>query len=144
MTRKGTPRMAPSRIYSTLAKRCGLSEKTIKNVLKELYLLIAEELRYNNEFYLPSICTFKTKVMGGKDVKDTHGGYRYIEPYLGIKVKRSDNLLDIVNGRPTSKKSRKRARLDYRTKNDVLVKNTKFNDDETLTDIINSVIDDKG
>lgn len=112
--------------FELWAKRSGLSVKTIKKVYEQMFLLMAEELKFNGEFELPDICRIETVSMGGKDRRMFDIGYVFVEAYEGIKFKVKDKLLDFVNGRAVSDTAKRRKKTNRLSTSDIKLKNLTY------------------
>ena len=105
-----------------LAQKSGLSEKTVRKVYNNLFLLITEELRFADEVKLKRFGTFYTVDRGGRDKKvprpDGTLELKYIEPYKSIKFKPAAEMMNYTNGDIVDKESKKRQRKGKLTKNE--------------------------
>lgn len=105
-----------------LAEKSGLSEKTVRKVYNNLFLLVTEELRFADEVKLKRFGTFYTVDRGGKDKKvprpDGTLELKYIEPYKQIKFKPVAEMMNYTNGKIVDKESKKRLRKGALTKSE--------------------------
>lgn len=130
--------------FSILSNRTGLSEKTVRKVHEELFLLLVEELKFNGEVDIPRICKIRTKVNGGKDRKYFGKGYIFVEEYLGIRFKAKEDLLNFVNGRAIGHESKKFKKHGKKRRVDIQLENLSFEDrKKNLDKIIDNVMEEK-
>lgn len=117
-----------------LSNKTKLSEKTVRKVYDNLFLLMAEELRFAGSVKLRRIGTFTIKQNGGKDknVPNPDGTVSrvYIEPYFTIRFKPTGEFINYVNGRLVNKDSKKRERKNALTKNEKALLRYKTGDRE--------------
>lgn len=103
-----------------LSTRSKLSEKSVRKVYDNLFLLLSEELRFCGEMRLKRFGTFTLEQRGGKDrnVPKPDGTLErlYIEPYYTIKFKPAPEFKNYVNGKIVDKSSKKRQRAGKLTK----------------------------
>ena len=122
-----------------LSNKTKLSEKTVRKVYNNLFLLMAEELRFAGTVKLKRIGTFTIKQNGGKDktVPKPDGSVErvYIEPYYTIRFKPAAEFINYVNGRLVDKESKKRERKGKLTKNEKALLKFKTDDKERNLDI---------
>lgn len=122
-----------------LSSRTKLSEKTVRKVYDNFFLLLAEELRFSGEMRLKRIGTFTTEQRGGKDrnVPRPDGTMErlYIEPYYTIKFKPTPEFKNYVNGRIVDKDSKKRERAGKLTKSEKSLLKYKTDDKERNLEI---------
>lgn len=122
-----------------LTNKCKLSEKTVRKVYDNLFLLTSEELRFAGSVKLKRFGTFTIVQKGGKDkvVPKPDGSFEnmFIEPYYAIKFKPSGEFMNYVNGRLVDKESRKRERRGILTKSEKALLNLKIDDKEKNLDI---------
>lgn len=122
-----------------LTNKCKLSEKTVRKVYDNLFLLTSEELRFAGSVKLKRFGTFTIVQKGGKDkvVPKPDGSFEsmFIEPYYAIKFKPSGEFMNYVNGRLVDKESRKRERRGILTKSEKALLNLKVDDKEKNLDI---------
>lgn len=122
-----------------LTNKCKLSEKTVRKVYDNLFLLTSEELRFAGSVKLKRFGTFTIVQKGGKDkvVPKPDGSFEnmFIEPYYAIKFKPSGEFMNYVNGRLVDKESRKRERRGILTKSERALLNLKVDDKEKNLDI---------
>lgn len=130
--------------FSVLATRTGLSEKTIRKVHEQLFLLLVEELKFNGEVDIPRICKITTRVQGGRDRKCFDKGYIFVAEYLAIKFKVKEDLLNFVNGRAIGHESKKFKKRGKKRRVDIQMENLSFEDrQKNLDKIIEDVMEEK-
>ena len=120
-----------------LSKKCKLSEKTVRKVYDNLFLLMAEELRFTGSVKLKRIGTFTLVQRGGKDkmVPRPDGSLesKFIEPYFTIHFQPVGEFHNYVNGKLVDKEARKRVRKNELNKSDkALLKLTVEDKDRNL------------
>ena len=78
-------------LMKRLATKVKLSDKTVRKVYDNLFLLVSEELRFAGTVKLKRFGTFTLQQKGGRDknVPSPDGSVKrlYIEPYYTIKFK---------------------------------------------------------
>jgi nucleoid DNA-binding protein len=121
-------------LMKRLAVRAKLSDKTVRKVYDNLFLLASEELRFCGTVKLKRFGTFTLKQRGGRDknVPRPDGSVErvYIEPYYTIKFKPTAEFINYANGRMTEKESRKRMKNGTLTKSDKNLLNYNTDDRE--------------
>ena len=109
-------------LMKRLSNKTKLSEKTVRKVYDNLFLLMSEELRFAGSVKLKRIGVFTVRQNGGRDktVPRPDGSVErvFIEPYYTIKFKPSAEFLNYVNGKLVNKDSKKRERKGALTKNE--------------------------
>lgn len=122
-----------------LATRTKLSEKTVRKVYDNLFLLLSEELRFSGEMRLKRFGVFSIEQRGGRDrnVPRPDGTIErlYIEPYYTIKFKPAPEFKNYVNGKIVDKESKKRERAGKLTKNEKKLLKYKTDDRERNLEI---------
>ena len=117
-----------------LATRSKLSEKSVRKVYDNLFLLLAEELRFCGEMRLKRFGVFSIEQRGGKDrnVPRPDGTVErlYIEPYYTIKFKPAPEFKNYVNGKLVDKDSKKRERAGKLTNGEKKLLKYKTDDKE--------------
>lgn len=127
--------------FEILASRSKLSEKTVRKLYDVMFKLIIEELKFNGEIDLPSICKIRAVNRKGKDMYVPNIGMTYVHERIGIQFKVKDALVDFVNGIGLSKSAKKTARKGKITKRDIEIRNLKFEDrKKNFNNIINQVL----
>lgn len=109
-------------LMKRLSNKTKLSEKTVRKVYDNLFLLMSEELRFAGSVKLKRIGVFTVKQNGGRDrtVPRPDGSVErvFIEPYYTVKFKPAAEFINYVNGRLVNKDSKKRERQGALTKNE--------------------------
>lgn len=109
-------------LMKRLSNKTKLSEKTVRKVYDNLFLLMSEELRFAGSVKLKRIGVFTVKQNGGRDrtVPRPDGSVErvFIEPYYTVKFKPAAEFLNYVNGRLVNKDSKKRERQGALTKSE--------------------------
>lgn len=109
-------------LMKRLSNKTKLSEKTVRKVYDNLFLLMSEELRFAGSVKLKRIGVFTVKQNGGRDktVPRPDGSVErvFIEPYYTVRFKPAAEFLNYVNGRLVNKDSKKRERQGVLTKNE--------------------------
>lgn len=122
-----------------VSTRSKISERTVRKVYDNLFLILAEELRFAGELRLKRIGTFTTQQQGGKDknVPRPDGSIErlYIEPYYTIKFKPAAEFKNYVNGKIVEKEGKKRLRSGKLTKSDKALIKYKTDDKERNLEI---------
>ena len=121
-------------LMKRLAVKAKLSDKTVRKVYDNLFLLVSEELRFSGTVKLKRFGTFTLKQRGGRDknVPRPDGSVErvYIEPYYTIKFKPAAEFINYANGKMTDKEAKKRMRNGALTKSDKNLLNYNTNDRE--------------
>lgn len=122
-----------------LSNKTKLSEKTVRKVYDNLFLLMSEELRFAGTVKLKRIGTFTIKQNGGRDkiVPRPDGSVEsvFIEPYYTIRFKPAAEFINYVNGRLVNKDSKKRERKGMLTQNEKKLLKFKTDDRERNLEI---------
>lgn len=122
-----------------LSNKAKLSEKTVRKVYDNLFLLISEELRFAGSVKLKRIGVFSVKQNGGRDkiVPKPDGSVEsmFIEPYYTIKFKPAPEFINYVNGKLVHKDAKKRERKGTLTKSDKALLKYTTDDRERNLDI---------
>lgn len=109
-------------LMKRLSNNTKLSEKTVRKVYDNLFLLMSEELRFAGRVKLKRIGVFTVRQNGGRDktVPRPDGSVErvFIEPYYTVKFKPAAEFLNYVNGKLVTKDSKKRERKGALTKNE--------------------------
>lgn len=109
-------------LMKRLSNKTKLSEKTVRKVYDNLFLLMSEELRFAGSVKLKRIGVFTVRQNGGRDktVPRPDGSVErvFIEPYYTVKFKPAAEFLNYVNGKLVNKDSKKRERKGSLTKNE--------------------------
>ena len=109
-------------LMKRLSTKTKLSEKTVRKVYDNLFLLMSEELRFAGSVKLKRIGVFTVRQNGGRDktVPRPDGSVErvFIEPYYTVKFKPAAEFLNYVNGKLVNKDSKKRERKGALTKNE--------------------------
>ena len=109
-------------LMKRLSHKTKLSEKTVRKVYDNLFLLMSEELRFAGSVKLKRIGVFTVRQNGGRDktVPRPDGSVErvFIEPYYTVKFKPAAEFLNYVNGKLVNKDSKKRERKGALTKNE--------------------------
>jgi len=109
-------------LMKRLSNKTKLSEKTVRKVYDNLFLLMSEELRFAGSVKLKRIGVFTVRQNGGRDktVPRPDGSVErvFIEPYYTVKFKPAAEFLNYVNGKLVNKDSKKRERKGALTKNE--------------------------
>lgn len=126
-------------LMKRLANKSKVSEKTVRKVYDNLFLLVSEELRFSGTVRLKRFGTFTIKQSGGKDriIPKPDGSFvsMFVEPYYNIKFKPSGEFINYINGRLVDKESKKRERNGTLTKNEKALQKLKVEDNERNLDI---------
>ena len=121
-------------LMKRLATRVKLSDKTVRKVYDNLFLLVSEELRFAGTVKLKRFGTFTLHQRGGRDKNiprpDGSVNRVYVEPYYTIKFKPAGEFINYANGRMTDKESKKRMRNGTLTKSDKKLLNYNTDDRE--------------
>ena len=119
-------------LMKRLATKVKLSDKTVRKVYDNLFLLVSEELRFAGTVKLKRFGTFTLQQRGGRDknVPRPDGSINrvYVEPYYTIKFKPAAEFTNYANGRMVDKESKKRMRNGTLTKSEK--KLLKYNTDD--------------
>ena len=122
-----------------LAEKSNLSEKTVRKVYNNLFLILSEELRFADEVNLKRIGRFYTVARGGKDKKvprpDGTLELRFVEPYKAIKFKPAEEFTNWTNGKLVGKESKKRLRKGQLTKSEQKIAKYKPEDAERRLEV---------
>lgn len=121
-------------LMKRLAIKAKLSDKTVRKVYDNLFLLASEELRFSGMVRLKRFGTFTLQQKGGRDKNVPHPDgtveRMYIEPYYTIKFKPSAEFINYANGKMVDKEAKKRMRNDSLTKSDKTLLKYKTDDKE--------------
>ena len=121
-------------LMKRLATKVKLSDKTVRKVYDNLFLLVSEELRFAGTVKLKRFGTFTLQQKGGRDknVPSPDGSVKrlYIEPYYTIKFKPAAEFTNYANGRMVDKESKKRMRNGTLTKSEKKLLNYNTDDRE--------------
>ena len=139
-----TGMITSTKFFDPLSRKCKLSEKTVRKVVEQFVLLVADELRYSGEVRVKDLGNFYTKQKGGKDYILPTGKRVWKEPYKSVHFKPMPTLTDIVNGKVISKESRKTQRRGGVPRSELLINkyNPRPKDEDKLEELLEKVVEE--